>query len=101
MYFWFYFGKRELEKRQSKTNQAKILLRCIWRQNRQKSDRWYRARLGKPSKNKRENICVRPILFMSLEDKRTNLFPRILFMSLENKRNYLFRRILLMSYDVT
>ena len=28
---------------------------------------------------------MRPILFMSLEDKRDNLFPRILFMSLEDK----------------
>ena len=45
-------------------------------------------------------FCVRPILFLSLEDKRTNLFRRILFMSLEDKRTNLFRRIFFMSYDV-
>ena len=33
IYSWFYFGKRELNKRQSKMNQAKILLHRIWRQN--------------------------------------------------------------------
>ena len=62
-------------------------------------------------KDKRDNVCVRPILFMSLdvtlrqlitrilftslEDKKDNLFPRILFMSLENKRDNLFPRTLM------
>ena len=33
-YSWFVLAKENWKKRQSKTNQAKILLRCIWRQNR-------------------------------------------------------------------
>ena len=48
---------------------------------------------GKTSKNKRDNI------FMSLEDKRDNLFPRNLFMSLEDKRDNLFLRILFMGLE--
>ena len=43
----------------------------------------------------RDNLCRRPILFVSLEDKRTNLFRRILFMSLEDKRDSLFTQFYL------
>ena len=59
------------------------------------------GKIGQVVQDKRDNMCVRSHLFMTLENKRDHLFHRILFMSLEDKRTNLFRRLLFMSYDVS